>query len=60
MVLLIRWLIRSVVVFIGLISIYLNSFCWVLVVCGIGTFTVIGLSLSLIGDLEGLGVVTGN
>ena len=39
---------------------YLNSSRWVLVTCGIGTSTVTGLSLSPIGDLEGLEVATGN
>ena len=60
MALLIRWLIRSAVVSMGLTFTRLNFSCWVLVACGIGISTVIGLSLSPIGDLEGLGVVTGN
>jgi len=48
------------VVFIGLTFTRLNSSRWVLVACGIGTSTIIDLSLSPIGDLEGLGVAAGN
>jgi len=44
----------------GLTFIYLNFFHWVLVTCRIGISTIIGLSLSFIGDLKGLGVATGN
>ena len=47
-------------VFIGLTSTCLNSFYWVLIACRIGIFTIIGLSLSLIGDLGGLEVTIGN
>jgi len=55
-----RWLIRSVVVFMGLTFTRLNSSRWVLVACGIGISTVIGLSLSPIGDLGGLEITVGN
>ena len=44
----------------GLISTYSNSFRWVFVTYRIGISTVIGLSLSPIGDLEGLEVAMGN
>ena len=60
MALLTRWLIKSAIVFIGLISTYSNSSRWVLIAYRIGISTVTGLSLSPIGDLKGLGVAIGN
>jgi len=47
-------------VFMGLTSTYLNSSRWILVAYKIGISTVIGLSLSFIGDLGGLEVIMGN